>query len=79
MEEVIKSKKKKKTNTLQYKTKWSTGEYTWETFPSFIDTDRLCTPFVNFAKKEDWIQGLSPWSKPRLQELCKSHGFSRSM
>lgn len=77
VEEILEVKKKK-SNSYKYKTKWSTGETTWETFPSFVDVDRLCTPFVNFAKRENWVQGLSEWSKPRLQELCKAHGFSRT-
>ena len=77
VEEIL-EKRKKKSGVYKYRTKWSTGEITWETFSCFIDVDRLCTPFLKFVNQDDWKQGLSSWSKARLQELCKTHGFSRT-
>lgn len=66
-------------DNFQYKTHWSDGDETWAEFSSFIDIDRVCLPFIQYAKKEDWEQGLMKFSQAKLQKMAISRGVQRSM
>lgn len=73
------TKRKSQDKLLKYKTKWNTGEVTWEFFNCFVDVGRVCLPFISFAKKKDWVSGFSQWTVAKMKDLCKELGISRCM
>lgn len=78
--QVIEISKRKKEQGIQlYKTKWSTGEVTWEKFSCFVDAARVSLPFIYFAQKKDWEDGFASWTVQKLKEICTNLGISRCM
>ena len=56
--------------TAKYRTQWATDEITWETFSSFVDEDRFCQPFFQFATEVDWKDGLQTFPQLKLKNMA---------
>lgn len=65
--------------TAKYRTQWATDEITWETFSSFVDEDRFCQPFFQFATEADWKDGLQTFPQLKLKNMAIFLGVARSM
>lgn len=72
-------KRKQSGNRILYKVAWSRGDTTWEPFSAFVDSDKICQEFIQYATEVDWRTGFALYKTDELKEIAKSLPVSRCM
>lgn len=75
--EKILERRKKGTGWWYYKTVFSDKDVKWIPFDNFVDTTSVSSAFIQFASKEDWMEGLRAYSKAALMEIAQNNGLRR--